>query len=147
MCAIPHLHFFRLNDGGVQCGEEGLFVGSTPILRRSPRPGGGDSWTVPPSDELDRDLSACYGLPIDVAAKRDGLAGVARALERGDMALAKIAALLLRFPDPPSLAKDAPERGSLELAARLFESGLLKGDWDPANRRIAEPRLVRGESR
>ena len=82
-----------------------------------------------PSDELERDLGACYGLPIDVAAKREGLAGVARALERGEMPLAKIAALLLRFPDPPSLAKDAPERGSLELAARLFESGLLK-EWD-----------------
>ncbi len=132
MGAIPLMRFFRLSDGGVQCGEDGLFVGSTPILRRSPRPGGGASWAVRPSDELDRDLSARYGLPIDVAAKREGLAGVARALERGEMPLAKIAALLLRFPDPPSLAKDAPERGSLELAARLFESSLLKGDWDPA---------------
>jgi len=138
--AIPHMRFFRLSEGGVQCGEDGLFVGSTPMLLRSPRAGGGESWATRPIDELERDLGAGYGLPIDIAAKRDGLAGVARALERGDMALAKIAALLLRFPDPPSLAKDVPERGSLELATRLFESGLLKGDWDPAKHpRTGEP--------
>jgi hypothetical protein len=87
---------------------------------------------VRPSEELERDLGAGYGLPIDIAAKHGGLAGVARALERGDLALAKIAAVLLQFPDPPSLAKDAPPCGSVELAAQLFESGLLKGDWDPA---------------
>ncbi len=129
MGAIPLMRFFRLSDGGVQCGEDGLFVGSVPMLRRAPRDGGGESWAVRPTVELERDLGACYGLTIDVAAKHEGLAGVVRALQRGDLALAKIAALLLRFPDPPSLAKDAPQRGSLELAARLFESGLLK-EWD-----------------
>jgi hypothetical protein len=123
------MRFFRLSDGGVQCGEDGLFVGSTPLLLRSARPGGGDVWAVRPSDAIDRDLSDCYGLPIDAAAKHGKLRVVARALERGDLALAKIAAVLLQFPDPPSLAKGAAERGSLELAARLFESGLLK-DWD-----------------
>lgn len=136
MGAIPFTRFFRLSDGGVQCGEDGLFVGSTPLLLRLRRPGGRDSWAVRPSDELESELSASYGLPIDVAAKRDGLAGVARALERGEMPLAKIATLLLRFPDPPSLAKDVAERGSLELATRLFESGLLK-DWDESK----HPRL------
>jgi len=124
---IPQMRFSRLSDGGVDCGEDGLFVGSVAILHRSPRAGGGESWAVRPSDELERDLGACYGLPIDVAAKHGGLAVVARALERREMPLAKIAALLLRFPDPPSLAKEAPERGSLELTARLFESDLLKG--------------------
>jgi hypothetical protein len=126
------MRFFRLSDGGVRCGEDGLFIGSTPLLVRSWWPSGGESWAVRPNDELERDLGGCYGLPIDIAAKHSGLTGVARALERGDMALAKIAALLLRFPDPPSLAKGASDRGSLELAAQLFESGLFKGDWDPA---------------
>lgn len=136
MGALANLRFFRPSERGVQCGEDGLFVGSTPMLRRSPRVGGGESWAVRPSDELDHDLSDGYGLPIDTGAKRDGLAGVARALERGEMALAKIAALLLRFPNPPSLAKGAPARGSVELAAQLFESGLLK-DWDSSQ----HPRL------
>lgn len=99
------------------------------MLRRS-RGAGAEAWSVRPTEELNDELSLCYGLPIDVVAKREGLDVVARALGRGDLALAQIAALLLRFPDPPSLAKDAPARGSLELAARLFESGLLKGDWD-----------------
>jgi hypothetical protein len=130
--AFASMRFFRLSDAGVQCGEDGFFVGSAPMLLRSPRASGGEFWAVRPTDELDRDLGACYGFPIDVASKRDGLAGVARALERGETALAKIAAVLLGFPDPPSLAKDTPARGSLELAAQLFWSGLLKGDWDPA---------------
>lgn len=136
MGAIPLMRFFRLSDSGVRCDEDGLFVGSTPLLLRSPRPGGGDSWAVRPTDELEADLSAGYGLPIDVTAKRDRLTAVARALERGDLALAKIAAVLLQFPDPPALTKDAPERGSLELAAQLVESGLLK-DWDSSE----HPRL------
>ena len=130
------MRFFRLSDGGVRCGEDGLFIGSTPLLVRSWRPSGGESWAVRPNDELERDLGGCYGVPIDIVAKRGGLAGVARALERGDMALAKIAALLLRFPDPPSLAKGAPDCGSLELTAQLFESGLLK-EWDESK----HPRL------
>ncbi len=136
MGAIPSMRFFRLSDGGVQCDERGLFVGSVPMLRRQDRANAAGSWAARPIDELEHDLSACYGLPIDVAAKGGGLAGVARALSRGDLALAKIAALLLRFPDPPSLAKGAPERGSLELAARLFESGLFK-EWDESK----HPRL------
>jgi hypothetical protein len=85
-----------------------------------------------PADELDRELGVCYGLPIDIAAKSRAIAGTARALENGEIALAQIAALLVGFPDPPSLAKDGPAPGSLELAVQLFRSGLLKGDWDPA---------------
>jgi hypothetical protein len=124
------MRFFHLSDGNVQCGAEGLFVGSVPMLTRSLRAGDGEFWAVRPIDELDRELGACYGLPIDAASKREGLAGVARALERGEMALAKISAVLLGFPDPPPLTKGAPESGSPELIAQLFWSGLLKGDWD-----------------
>ncbi len=36
----------------------------------------------------------------------------------------------MRFPDPPALTKDAPPRGSAELAAQLAAEGLLKADWD-----------------
>ena len=55
-------------------------------------------------------------------------------------------ALLLRFPEPPSLAKDAPGRGSLELATQLFESDLLEGGWDstkhPRTETANERRLI-----
>ena len=86
---------------------------------------------VRPRNEAEGELTALYGLPIDLSGKQGGLATVAGALERGDAALAAVAAVLLGFPDPPGLAKDAPARGAVELAAQLFASGLLK-DWDPA---------------
>jgi hypothetical protein len=126
MGAIARLHFFRLAEDGVRCDESGCFVGGVALLRRSPASA---NWTARSLDELDEDLSALYGLPIDSAAKRGGLAVVAGALQRSEMALAKIAALLLRFPDPPALGKD---RGTSDLAERLLESGLLKGVWDEA---------------
>jgi hypothetical protein len=124
MGAIARLHFFRLADEGVHCDENGCFVGNMALLRRSAV---GATWAARPLDELDDDLSALYGWPIDAAVKQGGLAVVAGALQRGEMALAKIAALLLRFPDPPGLAKD---RGTSDLAERLFESGLLRGNWN-----------------
>lgn len=140
MGAFPLLRFFRLSDEGVRCDGRGLFVGDAPMLVRSPRPDGGHAWAARPLDELNRDLGARYGLPVDAAAKRGGLAGVAQALERDDLALAQIAALLLRFPDPPSLAKGDATGGSVELADELIECGLLKADWDSSKHpRTGEP--------
>jgi hypothetical protein len=140
MGAFPLLRFFRLSDEGVRCDENRLFVGGAPMLARSPRPGGGHAWAARPLDDQNRDLGARYGFPVDAGAKRSGLAGVARALERGDLALAQISALLLRFPDPPSLAKGDAARGSAELAEQLIESGLLKADWDSSKHpRTGEP--------
>jgi hypothetical protein len=125
--ALPIIHFFRLSEGGVRCGADGLAVGPTPLLRRAASGG----WELRPRDEAEAELTALYGLPIDLSGKQGGLATVAGALERGDAALAAIAAVQLGFPDPPGLAKDAPARGAVEQAAQLFASGLLK-DWDPA---------------
>ncbi len=132
MGVISEMRMFRLSEEGVRCGEDGFLIGSAPMLVRGPRAGGGQGWMARPNEELSCELSACYGLPIDIASKSDGLAGVARALDRGEIALAQIAAVLLGFPDPPSLAKDAPARRSFELATQLLWSALLKGDWDPA---------------
>jgi hypothetical protein len=129
--AFPKLQTFRLAFEGIRCDEDGLFVGSTPTLRRSPRADGFAFWSVRARDELNDELSQRYGLPIEIDSKRTGLEGVARALQGGDLALAQIATLLLRLPDPPPLNKGAPAVPSEELAKRLFESGLLKGDWDP----------------
>jgi hypothetical protein len=123
--ALPVIHFFRLSADGVRCGADGLSVGPTPLLRHTDSGG----WEVRPRDEVEAELTALYGLPIDLSGKQGGLATAADALGRGDAALATIAAVLLGFPDPPGLAKDAAARGSVELAAQLFASGLLK-DWD-----------------
>ena len=65
------------------------------------------------------------------ASKRRGLAVVAEALNKGELARAQIAALLLRLPDPV-LSKLDPDAREVELAA-LRESGLLAKDWDEAD--------------
>ena len=140
MSAFPDLRLFRLSNEGVRCDPGGLFVGGEPVLERPPAPGGGLAWTVIPADRLNRDLSARYGFPVDLATKRAGLAGVARALERGDLARAQVGALLLRFPDPPPLVKGDSARDSATLAKQLVESGLLKADWDASKHpRTGEP--------
>jgi hypothetical protein len=140
MGGFPISRFFRLNVDGVRCDERGLFVGGAPTLERSARPGGRESWKTRPAAALNRDLEASYGFPVDASAKQGGLTVVAEALERGDLALAQIAALLLRFPDPPSLTKDSSARGAEALAWQLIESGLLKADWDSAKHpRAGEP--------
>lgn len=137
---FPILRSFRLAVGGVQCDERGLFVGEAPMLDQVAAAGGGEGWAARPMAALNRDLAACYGFPIDASAKQAGLRTVARALERGELALAQIAALLLQFPDPPSLTKDASAQGAVTLALQLLESGLLKADWDPtAHPRTGEP--------
>jgi len=123
--ALPVIHFFRLGEDGVRCGTDGLHVGPAPLLQRA----ASGNWEARPRDEVEAELTALYGLPIDLSGKAGGLATVADALERGDAALAAIAAVLLGFPDPPGLAKEAPARGSDEMAAQLAAGGLLK-DWD-----------------
>lgn len=125
MGALPITRFFHLSDDGVRCGADGLYVGPTPLLRRAASGG----WAVRPLNEAEGELTALYGLPIDLAGKQGGLATAAAALGQGDAALAAVAAVLLGFPDPPPLGKEAPARGSVELAVQLFASGLLK-DWD-----------------
>jgi hypothetical protein len=135
LLALPIERFFRLSEAGVRCGPDGLYVGPTPLIARA-----GAGWAARPRAELEEELSDLYGLPIDLGGREDRLAGIARAFARGEPALAAIGALLLRFPDPPSLAKGAPARGSAELARRLFDSGLLDKDWDPAKHpRVGEP--------
>ena len=152
MGAFPVFRFFRLSDEGVRCDENGLFVGGAPLLAASPRPRGGVAWAARPADEQRHDLGSRYGFPVDVAAKREGLAGVARALEHGDLALAQVSALLLRFPDPPSLAKGArraarrSSRGNWSRAAFSRRTGIRRNIREPASRRIpagSRPRTTR----
>ena len=138
--AFPISRFFRLSDNGVRCDETGLFIGGAPMFTRVPGSGRRESWQMRPLDDQNNALSACYGFPVDITVKRDALAAVAQALQRGDVALAQISALLLRLPEPLSLAKDAPANSLIELARQLFASGLLKADWDSSKHpRTGEP--------
>jgi hypothetical protein len=121
---------FRLTGEGVACSVHGLAIGGVALLARSAsRPSA--RWSVRPLADLDTELSARYGLAVDVSSKVAGIEVVARALDKGDIALAQIAALLLQFPDPPELAKQACGGSALaSLASELICSGLLKGDWN-----------------
>ena len=132
LLGFPFVRRFHLSEDGVACERDGLFVGGVPLLEIAARFGGRETWRVRPASQIEAELSACYGLPVDAASKAGGLESVARALSDGDLALARIAAVLLQFPDPPRLGKSrmAPE-DLAGLAKQLAWSGLLK-DWDPA---------------
>lgn len=117
---------------GVRSGENGVFVGDVPLLERYGNETGPPRWRPRVLSELNRDLSRCYGLPVDFSLKLAGLAAAARALDRDDLLHAQIATLHLQIPDPPNLAKAAPTNDErIDLARQLQASGLLKAEWDP----------------
>ena len=92
---------FRLSppgsDRGVCCDANGAFVDSILLLKRL-NSTGLEGWEPRDSDELSRDLSSRYGLPIDLSSKSAGLRAIASSLNTGDIARAQIGALLLRIP-------------------------------------------------
>jgi hypothetical protein len=105
-----------------------VFVGSVTLLERSRSQSEADQWQPRPVPDLNRDLSECYGLPIEFTPKTGGLAAVSRALNRGDLLHAQIATLHLQIPDPPPLTK-SPQNAQeiVDLARQLRASGLLRG--------------------
>jgi hypothetical protein len=56
---------FRLRRGGVYCERDGLFVGPVALLTARKDATGAATWTVRRERELNDELSACYGLPIE----------------------------------------------------------------------------------
>src|ERR1700722_20022900 len=128
---IHQFHLSPRGNGGIFCDEGGGFVGAIPMLART-RGNGKDEWRPRDCDDLSQEMSALYGLPVDMLSKRGGLTAIAKALNEGDVARAQVATVLLGIPDPPSLSKGAPSRQAMiALAGDLRWSGLLKADWDP----------------
>ncbi len=130
MLAMPGMRAFSLatkrQAGRVSCSEAGVCVGHIPLLACLH-----DFWAVRPIAELNDELTGCYRLPIDIASKANALALIAHALNRGDWAMAAIAAVQMQIPDPPSLAKGPEKRDDIVRRAReLARSGLLK-IWEP----------------
>jgi|SRR5579872_2486292 len=127
---------FRLADRqrvGVVCDADGLFVGATPLIERGDGADGGSAWRPRAAADLNAELTKLYGAPADIAAKLAGIATVARALTRGDLVHAQIAALHLQLPDPPDLEKGATGHDErVARAERLRASGLLSKAWDEA---------------
>jgi SCP1.201-like deaminase len=120
------------SNRGLSFNERGMFVGTIPLLTRTPGFGERDCWAVRSLNEINEDLTAVYRLPVDVTVKAGALSLIAKALNRGDLTLAAVAAAQMRFPDPPLLT--TPIEKDEEVAHRamqLHRSGLLK-TWDPA---------------
>jgi hypothetical protein len=127
---------FGLSDilgSGIFCGENGVFVADVALLEQSHGPDGAKQWLPRPVNDLNRDLSKRYGIPVEINAKIASLKSIARALGRGDLFHAQIATLHLQIPDPPVLTKSIQNTSEvIHLAQRLRSSSLLKADWDPA---------------
>jgi hypothetical protein len=117
---------------GIFCGDDGLLVGGVPILERAFGNDHFEQWRPRPTIDLNRDLSKRYGLPVEINSRMERLAGIGRALDRGDLAYAMMATLHLDFPDPPDPSTSPGYIGAGDLSRSLKASGLLKADWDPS---------------
>ncbi len=106
-----------------------------PFFKRMNDLSGREAWAPRSTTALNADLGFCYGLPVDVASRAGSLMVIARALNDGAVLRAKIATLHLQFPDLPPLTRSHEEAAAL--AKALYQSGILKVDWDPAK----HPRL------
>jgi hypothetical protein len=121
----PVSHAFKLSSRpgrGVSCDDSGLAVAGAPLLEKA-----GAGWRPRALGEVNAELSRAYGFPVDVAKRTALLGRVAEALNDGDLAMAQIAALHLRLPDPPE--EDAPTDPT-ELVTRLATAGLIKILWE-----------------
>lgn len=151
MFAMPGLRTFSISADrdrrSVSCSPEGVFVGNVPLLERADAGRAFRHWTVRPIVQLNNELTALFGLPINIAAKANALALIANAFNSGDFAIAAIATVQMRIPAPPSPAEAWASPDEIVRREReLARSGLLKF-WGsrkaPASRRAAKSRLVR----
>ena len=134
---LQRARWFRLaakpHDVRMRCDESGAFWGPVSLLTSSANALGRQSWIPRAASQLNRELTALSGLPIDLAAKTNGLNAVARALNAGNIALAQIAMLNLHLPDLPGPQRAATSGHLFALALDLRESGILKSaEFDPA---------------
>jgi hypothetical protein len=115
---------------GVSCDANGAFVGCVSLLQRSDMDGG-ERWEPRNCEDLSKQLTSEFELPIDMSSKAGGLKAICNALNEGDVARAQIAAVLLGIPEPPDLAKSAHSQSDMiEFIRDLQWSGLIK--WDAA---------------
>jgi hypothetical protein len=129
----PHIREFRLagpqGDGlHAYLNDEGAFIGfGTPLVEKDHS----GAWRPRPLAELDTMLKIGYDDPVPVQRRMGNLAAVARALNKGDRALAAI--LLVHAEFPP-----LPDRFAAE---RMIKAYLLDKDYNPD-----QPRVPAGNS-
>lgn len=115
---------------GVSCDANGAFVGGVPLLERFCK-NGEDRWRPRDCEQLSKQVGSDFALPIDMSSKRGGLKAICNALNKGDVARAQIAAVLLAIPELPPRRSDAQSRNALLKFIRDLDwSGLIKADWN-----------------
>ena len=115
------------NNLGLACTDHGLLLGRTPLIER--RDG---RFVVRERDAVERLLSHGYRTSFSAGRIMPGLTTVAAALNAGDQALARIAAVHLRLPDlPDRAARDAVEAIDVLIKYARDEGG-GDGNWNPA---------------
>jgi hypothetical protein len=127
---------------GISCDANGAFLGSIPLLKRSEA---GSEWEPCECAELSEQISAEFGLTIDMSSKMGGLNAISRALNENDIARAQIATLLLGIPDHPSTLNESPsQRDLIKFVRDLYWTGLIKiddeSDLQKAGYNPGEPR-------
>jgi hypothetical protein len=112
---------------GLTFTDDALLLGRTPLIER--RDG---RFVVRDPSEIARLIK--YSFPNGVAVERlmPGLATVARALNANDQAMARIAAVLLKIPDLPSLAQRNAMIAEDALIKYAHDGGVTAADWNPA---------------
>jgi hypothetical protein len=116
---------------GVSCDANGAFIDDIPLLKRVVA-SGQEKWMPRDGDDISTDLSKRFGFPIDFSSKTRGVTTIARALNEGSVVRAQLAALFLRFPNPPQIAKSAASKSDLiKFIRELHASDMLKATWEP----------------
>lgn len=117
----------RPRDGsvplGLSCDDTGLSLGGAcRLVSAGAERAGHSSYRARPLADINALLSVGYGATIDASDIYPMLNRIAEYLSRGDLALAKITALHLRFPDLPSEAATR-KLAATDALLRIWDSG------------------------
>jgi hypothetical protein len=100
------------NGRGLRCDADGLFFAGEALLERD----GENQFRPRQPNSIQKLLSATYGVNSDWASRIRSVDVVAKALNKGDMARAMMAAVLMRLPEPSDAVPIASTDGSLAKA-------------------------------
>ena len=123
---------FRLRAGAVECDDAGVRIAGIELLdyaEGGTRSASRKRYELPRPEQIEAQLLRAYGREINASPKLAGLRGVVDALNRGELARAQIATLLLKLPNPPIRGTAADSEDVL--SKRLHECGWLLKDFDP----------------
>ena len=94
---------------GLRCDDEGLFLGCEALLRRDQT----GKFLPKSSADLQKTFSGVYGDEVDWESRIRSVGLVANALNKGELARAMMAAVLMRLPDPAGLVRIVDVDGTL----------------------------------